>query len=162
MWHALDNRNKMRLLVAHASHLGDWLFATPINATGLRMSNETIWWPDKYTTWHATMWATHTLVHAGGLYGLSCRRSAGRHARQSAERHYIAQSVSSKNPCIFIVDNVVNSFWKPWKFNRLKSNHFSEMKFILHNFENVSGVSMWNLNFIITNTYSSSLRLKCN
>jgi len=46
--------------------------------------------------------------------------------------------------------NIVYSFWKPWKFNRWKPTHFSEIKFIFHNFENVSVVlfSMWNLKFI--------------
>jgi len=42
MLHALDNKNKTRLLAAQAPHSGAWLFATPITAIGLRMSNETI------------------------------------------------------------------------------------------------------------------------
>jgi len=42
MLHALDNRDKARLLAARAPHAGDRLFATPITAIGLRMSNETI------------------------------------------------------------------------------------------------------------------------
>jgi len=38
MLHTLD---KAGLLAAQAPHSGDWLFATPITAIGLRMSNET-------------------------------------------------------------------------------------------------------------------------
>ena len=42
MLHALDHRDKARLLATQGPHSGDWLFATPITAIGLRMSNETI------------------------------------------------------------------------------------------------------------------------
>ena len=42
MLNALDNKDKARLLAIQAPHSGDWLFATPITAIGLRMSNETI------------------------------------------------------------------------------------------------------------------------
>ena len=39
MANALSNKNKARLLASQAPHSGDWLFATPITAIGLRMSN---------------------------------------------------------------------------------------------------------------------------
>jgi len=87
MLHALDNRDKARLLAAQAPHSGNWLFATPITA------HETIRLAVWYSTWHATMWATHMSVWS------TCRRSRSTwlvlsttcrssHQTQSAERHY--------------------------------------------------------------------------
>ena len=77
--------DKARILASKAAHTGDWLNTPPITFIGLRMSNETIrvavglrleaklYEPHQYTC--------GALVDARGLHGLSCRRSAARHAR---------------------------------------------------------------------------------
>ena len=42
MANAPSNKDKARLLASQVPHSGDWLFATPVTAIGLRMSNEAI------------------------------------------------------------------------------------------------------------------------
>jgi hypothetical protein len=87
MLNALDDKDKARLLATQAPHSGDWLFATPITAIGLRMSNETIRVAvgirlgTRLSESHTC--PCGTFVDARGLHGLSCRRSAGRHTRHS-------------------------------------------------------------------------------
>ena len=79
--------DKARILALKASHTGDWLNAPPITSIGLLMSNETI--PVAVgLRLGAKLCEPHqcncgALVDARGLHGLSCRRSAGRHARYS-------------------------------------------------------------------------------
>ena len=56
---ALNRRDKARLLATQAPHSGDWLFASPITAIGLRISNETIRAVFGTSTWNVTLSATH-------------------------------------------------------------------------------------------------------
>ena len=79
--------DKDRILASKAAHTGDWLNAQPITSIGLRMSNETIRVAVGLRL-GAKLCEPHqctcgALVDARGLHGLSCRRSAGRHARHS-------------------------------------------------------------------------------
>jgi len=97
MSHTFDNSDKARLLAAQAPHSGDWLFATPITAIGLRMSNETIRLAVG-TRLGTRLCEPHTcpcgtLVDARGLHGLSCRRSAGRHTRHNQLNDIIWRSL---------------------------------------------------------------------
>jgi len=97
MLHSLDHRDKARLLATQAPHSGDWLFATPITAIGLRMSNETIR-VAVGTRLGTRLCEPHkcscgTFVDVRGLHGLSCRRSAGRHTRHSQLNDIIWRSL---------------------------------------------------------------------
>jgi hypothetical protein len=97
MLHALDNKDKARLLATQAPHSSDWLFATPITAIGLRMSNETIR-VAVGTRLGTRLCEPHTcqcgtFVDVRGLHGLSCRRSAGRHTRHSQLNDIIWRSL---------------------------------------------------------------------
>ena len=70
-------------LLLQLPHAGDWLFATPITAIGLRMPNEIIR-VAVGTRLGIRLCEPHTCPcgtrdDALGLHGLSCRRSAGRH-----------------------------------------------------------------------------------
>jgi len=86
-------------------HSGDWLFAAPITAIGFRMSNETIRLVvgtrrgtrlrEPHTCPVEHLW-TGRLRSTRLVLSTKCRTS---HQTQSAE-HYMAQPVSSKNPCI--------------------------------------------------------------
>jgi len=81
----------------HHAHSGDWLFATPITAIDLRMSNETIRLAVG-TRLGTPLCEPHTcpcgaLVDARGLHDLSCRRSAGRHTRHSQLNDIIWRSL---------------------------------------------------------------------
>ena len=85
MTNALSNKDKARLLASQApyAHSGDWLFATPITAIGLRMSNEVIRVAVGMRLGtrlcEPRTCSCGSFVDARGLHGLSCRRSAGRH-----------------------------------------------------------------------------------
>ena len=97
MLNALDDKDKARLLATQAPHSGDWLFATPITAIGLRMSNETIRVAIGIRL-GTRLCEPHTcpcgtFVDARGLHGLSCRRSAGRHTRHSQLNDIIWRSL---------------------------------------------------------------------
>ena len=99
--HAVDIKDKARLLATQAPHSGDWLFATPVTAIGLKMSNETIR-VAVGTRLGTRLCEPHTcpcgsLVDARGLHGLSCRRSAGRHARHSQLNDIIWRSLRRAN-----------------------------------------------------------------
>ena len=79
--------DKARILASKAAHTGDWFNAPPITSIGLRMSNETIRVAVGLRL-GAKLYEPHqcncgALVYARGLHGLSCRRSAGRHAMYS-------------------------------------------------------------------------------
>ena len=79
--------DKARILASKAAHTGDWLNAPLITSIGLRMSNETIRVAVGLRL-EAKLCEHHqctcgALVDARSLHGLSCRRSAGRHARHS-------------------------------------------------------------------------------
>ena len=79
--------DKARILASKAAHTGDWLNAPPITSIGLRMSYEIIRVAIGIRL-EAKLCEPHqctcgALVDARGLHGLSCRYSAGRHARHS-------------------------------------------------------------------------------
>jgi len=102
MLHALDNRDNKRGYWPLIRHHTQVLFATPITAIGLRMSNETIRLA-VCTRLGTRQCEPHTcpcgaLVDARRLHtrlivlSTKCRSP---HQTHSAERHYMAQPVSS-------------------------------------------------------------------
>ena len=82
-----DPYNRARLLASRAPHSGAWLQAWPITACGLCLDDEAIRVAVGLRL-GVSLCTPHTcpcgmLVDARGSHGLSCRRSAGRQARQA-------------------------------------------------------------------------------
>ena len=75
--------DRARLLAATAAHGSEWIFALPITAGGLRLSNEAIRVAIglRLDSPCANLTLVHAAVNARGLHELSCKRSAGRSTR---------------------------------------------------------------------------------
>lgn len=85
--HAQHQRDRARLLASQAAHSADWLFALPISAIGLRLTDEAVRVAVgmrlgvKVCEEH--LCPCGATVDTSGTHGLSCRRSAGRQQRHS-------------------------------------------------------------------------------
>ena len=86
VWDAASSlQDKARVLAATATHSGEWLYALPISACGLRLDNEAIRVAVGLRL-GLPLCAAHRCpcgaeVDPGGVHGLSCKQSAGRAAR---------------------------------------------------------------------------------
>lgn len=100
--------DQARLQAASAPHSGDWLYAAPLTAVGLHLSNEEIRYAAALRL-GAVACQPHTcecgsVVDARGLHGLTCKKGSGRHFRHSLMNDLIwralrrAQIPAAKEP----------------------------------------------------------------
>ena len=83
--HCADDVGQACFLAARAPHSGDWIHAMPISSCGLRLDDEAIGVAIGLRL-GMNLCAPHlcpcgSLVDARGIYGLCCKRSAGRTVR---------------------------------------------------------------------------------
>jgi hypothetical protein len=94
-----DSHNKARLAAVSTPHSGDWLFALPITACGLRLDNEAVRVAVGLRL-GINLCEPHTcpcgaLVDARGTHGLSCRSNPGRMSRHHHLNDIIHRAFSS-------------------------------------------------------------------
>ena len=82
---ATPDIDKARLLAVKANHGSEWIFALPISASGLRISNEAVRIAIDLRL-GLNICESHScpcggVVNAKGIHGLSCKRCAGRSIR---------------------------------------------------------------------------------
>ena len=99
MREAPDELAQARLLASQRRESGEWLYAPPMSAIGLRMDDEVLRVAVGLRLGVA-LCRPHKCRHCGaevdhlGLHGLSCRRSQGRHPRHAAVNDLLKQSLA--------------------------------------------------------------------
>ena len=93
--------DRARLLTATAAHGSEWIFALPITACGLRLSNEAIRVAIGLRL-GLSLCEPHpcpcgSVVDPRGLHGLSCKRSAGRSTRHQQLNDVIWRAPTSRH-----------------------------------------------------------------
>ena len=98
---ATTERDRARLLACRSRGAGAWLHAVPMSSVGLRMTNDSVRIAVGLRL-GADLCLPHKCVcgktvDAKGIHGLSCTRSAGRHARHNAINDIIQRSLAAAN-----------------------------------------------------------------
>ena len=100
MREAPDELAQARLLASQRRESGEWLYAPPMSAIGLRMDDEVLRVAVGLRL-GVTLCRPHKCHQCGaevnhlGLHGLSCRRSQGRHPRHAAVNDLLKRSLAS-------------------------------------------------------------------
>ena len=100
-----NTHDRARLLVVSVRHSSDWLHATPISSCGLQLENEDIRVAVGFRL-GTTLCKPHqcsygAVIDITGLYGLSCKLSASKHARHNVINDLIARAVTLADiPCV--------------------------------------------------------------
>ncbi|KAG1702407.1 Retrotransposable element SLACS protein [Nymphon striatum] len=129
---ATSEKDKARLLASTSKHSSDWLNAIPIPSLGLKMDNSQLRIACSLRL-GSPMCIPHeckcgTMVDNSGTHGLSCKKSAGRHARHSAVNDILKRALSSANfPSVLEPTGVVRSDGKrpdgmsifPWRNGKI-------------------------------------------